>query len=265
MDALNTGSQTPEETPAPDGHNQAMIDKVDQKEQELQQGHQETPPEKILGKFETQADLEKAYQALEKKLSEGSESDPKQPAEGDDKATGDMNEDKASELISKANVNIDAIAEHFYANNELTEDHYTELEKAGIPKAYVDQYISGVQAEGEQMREALMSEVGGEESFQAISQWALANLSEQELSAYNQTMDTGDMEAVRSSVMSLAYRYEKANGKNPQLLGGQGVGTAVVGFESVAQLTEAMKDPRYHRDPAYRKGIEDKLARSNIL
>ena len=36
-------------------------------------------------------------------------------------------------------------------------------------------------------------------------------------------------------------------------------------FESNAQLVEAMNDPRYSRDSAYRKKVADKLGRSNIL
>ena len=36
-------------------------------------------------------------------------------------------------------------------------------------------------------------------------------------------------------------------------------------FGSVAQVTDAMNDPRYSKDPAYRKEVEDKLARSSVI
>ena len=36
-------------------------------------------------------------------------------------------------------------------------------------------------------------------------------------------------------------------------------------FQSVAQVTEAMNDPRYQKDPAFRKEVEDKLARSSVI
>lgn len=259
MEQVNTGAHIPENSESPAGHDQKMIDAVDQKQQELAQLDQQQEQPKILGKFESQADLEKAYQELEQKLGQRQES-PNEP-----KDTGEMDEDKASDLITKANVDIDAMAEHFYANGGLSDDHYAELEKAGIPKAYVDQYIAGVQAEGDQMRDALFAEIGGEENFAAMSQWALNTLSESELRAYNQTMESGDLDSVRSAVLSLAYRFERANGKDPQLLSGQGKGSEGQGFESVAQLTEAMKDPRYQKDPAYRRDVEAKLARSNIF
>ena len=36
-------------------------------------------------------------------------------------------------------------------------------------------------------------------------------------------------------------------------------------FESVHQVTEAMNDPRYAKDPAFRKRVEDKIARSSAV
>lgn len=262
MEQVNTGIDTPENTPAPEGHDDKMIEAVDQKEQTLNQIDQSREQEKILGKFDSQADLEKAYEALEKKLGEKAQDNQEQDGKETD---GEMDEAKASDLIQKANVDIQSIADHYYANGGLADSHYEELEKAGISKAYVDQYISGVEAEGEQMRDALFTEVGGEDTFKAMSDWAVSNLSEQELSAYNDSIDSGNFDTVRSAVMSLAYRFEKSMGKDPNLVSGNGQTTSGNRFESVAQLTEAMKDPRYHSDPAYRNEVEQRLARSSIL
>jgi hypothetical protein len=36
-------------------------------------------------------------------------------------------------------------------------------------------------------------------------------------------------------------------------------------FTSVAQVTEAMSNPKYEKDPAYRKAVADKIARSSVL
>jgi len=36
-------------------------------------------------------------------------------------------------------------------------------------------------------------------------------------------------------------------------------------FRSIAQVTQAMNDPRYEKDPAYRKEVTDRLAKSTIL
>ncbi|MFZ9656653.1 MAG: capsid assembly protein, partial [Limnohabitans sp.] len=36
-------------------------------------------------------------------------------------------------------------------------------------------------------------------------------------------------------------------------------------FESTAQVVEAMSDPKYQADPAFRRKVQEKLARSNVL
>jgi len=95
-------------------------------------------------------------------------------------------------------------------------------------------------------------------------EWAKESLTEQEISRYNRAIDTNDPEIMEQAIMGLAYRYQKENGNAPRLLGGEGAGSSG-GFESVAQLTAAMSDPRYSTDPAYRKQVEQRLARSNIM
>lgn len=257
-EVLNTGGEAT--GAAPEGHDQAMLDAVDRKEAELAKVGTDAPQggnEKILGKFDSQEDLVKAYQELERKLSQQSQQQQTK------QNTTELNEDQANDLIEKAGVNVDAMAEHFYENGGLAEEHYAELEKAGIPREYVDQYIAGVQAEAEKIRDEIFNEVGGEEQFAAMAEWAAANLSKAELDAYNEAVDSGDMSVVRSAVMSLAFRYQRDAGRDPNLVGGNSGG--MTGFESLAQLTAAMKDPRYNTDPAYRREVEQKLARSNIM
>lgn len=260
-DVLNTVGDV--NTGAPEGHDQAMLDAVAQKEAELAGNGKDAPAgdsgeEKLLGKFNSADELAKAYQELERKLSEKGNDKPK-PEDG----PTDLTEDKANELVEAAGLNMDQMAEHYYDNGGLSDDHYEALEKAGIPRAYVDQYIAGVEAQAAQMRDQIFQEVGGEDQFAVMAQWAAANLSDDELSQYNEAVDSGDMSVVRSAVMSLAFRYQREAGRDPQLVGG-GNG-AVGGFESLAQLTEAMKDPRYEKDPAYRREVETKLARSTIF
>lgn len=258
-EVLNTGGEV--SGAAPEGHDQAMLDAVAQKEAELANIGNDAPQggdQKILGKFDSQEELVKAYQELERKLSQQSRQQPKQQHQ-----TTELNEDQANDLIEKAGVNVDAMAEHFYENGQLADEHYAELEQAGIPREYVDQYIAGVQAEAEKIRDEIFNEVGGEENFAAMAEWAVANLTQAELDAYNEAVDSGDMSVVRSAVMSLAFRYQRDVGRDPNLVGGNSGG--MTGFESLAQLTAAMKDPRYTTDPAYRREVEQKLARSNIM
>lgn len=254
-DVLNTGGQP--SGAAPEGHEEAMLNAVAEKEAELAGIGQDAPQgegEKILGKFNSQDDLIKAYQELERKV--GQQTKP-------EAAPQEITEAQANEIVEKAGLNMDEMADHYYANGGLADEHYSALEEAGIPRAYVDQYIAGVEAQANQIRDQIFQEVGGEQEFSAMSEWAAANLTAAELDAYNDAVESGDMSTVRSAVMSLAFRYQKAVGSAPNLVGGNNGG--VTGFESLAQLTAAMKDPRYNTDPAYRREVEQKLARSNIM
>jgi len=69
-----------------------------------------------------------------------------------------------------------------------------------------------------------------------------------------------------SAVRSLKSRYEEANGSEPKTTVTGKTGRATLSrYESIAELQKDMSDPRYQKDPAYRKRVEDKLGRSNIL
>lgn len=256
-EVLNTQGTPNSEAPA--GHDAAMAAAVDQKNAELANLGNDAPKqqEPLLGKFQSVDDLAKAYQELERKLGQ-------KPQEAAKPEVTDLTPEKLDELAQKNGFDIEDMSSYYEANGGLSEDHYAQLEKAGIPRAYVDQYIAGVEAEAERARDSIFQEVGGEQAFQAMSQWALANLSKEDLGRYNLAVESGDMDTVRSAVMSLAYRYQKAVGTNPKLVNGQNGGGAG-GYESLAQLTAAMQDPRYEKDPAYRREVEARLARSNIF
>jgi vacuolar-type H+-ATPase subunit I/STV1 len=242
---------------APEGHDQAMIAKVDEIEKFLQQRQQEEKPpqQKIAGKFNSYDELEKAYRELEKRLG-GNQEQPKGSGEN-------LTEDEALKRVEQANLDLSAMSDYFAQNGALSEDHYAALEKAGIPRTYVDSYIDGVTAKFESDRNALMGKVGGEEQFNSMIAWAKANMSKAEIDAYNRAVESNDLTVVENAILGLAYRYQQEVGRDPKLLGGGNAAGA--GFQSVAQLIEAMKDPRYEKDPAYRRDIEQRLARSNIM
>ena len=241
---------------SPEGHDAAMIAKVDALDNSLQEEQQNREHPKLAGKFASKEELEKAYLELEKKL--GS---PKKEEARVDPSSVDPN--KAEEIAKGAGLDIDQMQQWYSQNGQLSEEHYKALEKSGIPKGIVDQYIAGQEAQAEKYRDSIISKVGGQDNFSAMAEWAKVNMSEQEIAAYNKATSSADMAVVENAVLGLAYRYQSAVGKDPKLLGGQVAGSS--GFQSVAQLTEAMKDPRYEKDPAYRKDVQNRLANSNIM
>lgn len=255
VDTVNTFE---EQDSAPEGHNEAMSAKVDELDkflEEREQGDQiEEPKEKIAGKFESVEDLEKAYKELERKLGQQPKEEMKESP----------SEDAAEEAVERAGLNMEDMSNYYYDNGELSDEHYEALEKAGIPRDYVDAYIEGIEAQTALHQEQILSQVGGAEQYQEMTEWAKANMDEREIDRYNRAIDTNDPEIMEQAIMGLAYRYSKEVGNAPRLLGGEGKGSSG-SFGSVAQLTAAMADPRYAKDPAYRKDVQDRLSRSNIL
>ena len=240
----------------PEGHDAAMIAKVDALDKALQEEQQNQEMPKLAGKFASKEELEKAYLELEKKLgSPKKEEPPVDPSQ--------VTQGKAEEIAKDAGLDINQMQQWYSQNGQLSEEHYKALEKSGIPKEIVDQYIAGQEAQAEKYRDSIISKVGGQDNFNAMAEWAKVNMSEQEIAAYNKATSSADMAVVENAVLGLAYRYQSAVGKDPKLLGGQAAGSS--GFQSVAQLTEAMKDPRYEKDPAYRKDVQNRLANSNIM
>ena len=71
------------------------------------------------------------------------------------------------------------------------------------------------------------------------------------------------MGSILMAVRGLHARYTQVNGTGGTYVMGNTT-TSAGGFQSVAELTEAMKDPKYRSDHAYRQQVQDRLAVSNI-
>jgi hypothetical protein len=64
----------------------------------------------------------------------------------------------------------------------------------------------------------------------------------------------------------LKARYEAKRGVEPQrTLEGRKSNAGTDRYESVAELQEDMRNPKYAKDPAFRSRVEQKLARSDIM
>jgi hypothetical protein len=161
---------------------------------------------------------------------------------------------------------IDSATNEFSENGELSDKTFESLEKAGLPRSFVENYINGQQAVSTQQAAAIQDSVGGEGNYVAMSEWASENLADGELDAYNSIVEGASVEAAKVAVKGLYSQFLAAGGKGPALV--QGSTSAESGakpFGSTAQLTEAMRDKRYNDDPAYREQVEKRLAVSSIF
>ena len=116
----------------------------------------------------------------------------------------------------------------------------------------------------EQDADSLKEAVGGERAYADMMGWASQNLSEEEIAMYDSVMESGDKAAAYFAVEALSNRYDDANGVEGNLLQGKAPTNNDDTFKSQAELVEAMGDPRYSRDPAYRQEVMRRLERSDI-
>jgi|TARA_B100000035_G_scaffold3222_1_gene2768 hypothetical protein len=112
--------------------------------------------------------------------------------------------------------------------------------------------------------EALQDMAGGEQQYEQMLGWASDNLSEAEIDMYDDVMDSGDPAACFFAVQALMARYGDSTGVDGELLTGKSPTTVAQGFRSQAELVQAMSDPRYESDPAYRSDVINKLENSEI-
>lgn len=214
----------------------------------------EQKPEWLPEKFKSAEELAKAYSELEKKFSSSNKEIKEQPK-------------NKSEEVKSESFTLDKYNQEYVEQGSLSEKSYQELAKLGLNKELVDGYIEGQKAISENYQKEIYNEVGSQEQYSQLVDWASKNLSEQEVQSFNEIIETGSVQAMRLAVRGLMATagMKQSTPQKQDLFQGDSDYVSADAFNSIAQVTNAMNDPRYERDPAYRKEVTDKLARSSVL
>lgn len=234
-----------------DAHNQEMIDLVSEKEI-VPPGME--PQDKFGGDYEK---LMESYQQLEKKL--GQPGQPEVEAVESDLSIPQAPEDGAFDMA--------ALQQEYMSTGSLTDNSYQQLEDAGISREYADTYIAGVKALGEQIGNNVKASVGGDAEYSNMVEWAKANYNQDQIQAYDKAVNSGDVNTAIMAAKGLRSDYTNTAGSEGTTYGGtqaepEGSGNV---FRSNAEVTSAMKDPRYEYDTAYRQDVLNRLERSDIF
>jgi hypothetical protein len=247
-DQINTFQ---EEAPESTEHQQAMLDRERGAEVD------ESRPEWLPEKFKSVEDMAKAYASLESKLGQGTQEEVTEEAPTE-------NPTEVAELLDSKGLDFSEFQQEYYDNGTLSDDAYVALEEAGFPPSMVDSWIAGQDALAAQQTGEMYSLVGGAEEYATMVQWARDTLPPEEVDAYNATMSGQSPSVIRMAVQGLFARYRSM--AEPNLIQG-GTSSASTGgkFESTAQMTAAMRDPRYANDPAYRQAVATKLQKSSLF
>ena len=244
-----------------------MVDRAEGKKPEAPAEPAEE--EKLFaGKYKSIEDLEKGYLELQKAYSGRSKDDPPAEPEGKTEESMELPPKNEGEEAVPDGIDFEKYTKSFVENGRLTEEDYAELaEKHKLPKAVVDVYVAGLQAEMSNRASAAVKAVGSQEEFEAVRQWASNSLSDAEYEAtQNAIRNARSAEELGVIYGNLAYRYRQANPGEPSLVAGNApVAPAVAGYRSRAEMTKAINDPRYQEDEGYRAEVERKIARSNFI
>ena len=226
--------------------------------------------ELLAGKYKNAEDLEKAYVELQKKLGDKEEKEDTE-ASNKEEVTDEKEEPQEK---SEAYSLIESASDEYYNNGEALSPETLEKFKGMSSQDLVEGYIQMVKNNPQTNQpdvdvttteiNKIQNSVGGEAQYNNLVTWASQNLKENEIKAFDDLVGTGNAAAIQLGVDALKSRYEAVNGYEGRRLTGKAADTSGDVFRSQAQLVEAMSDPRYDRDPAYRQDVVAKLERSDI-
>ena len=216
----------------------------------------------LAGKFKDAEALEQAYIELQKKLGETNE----------DESVRDEEETAEEEVEANPTVDLINEASKLYAEKgELTPEimeQFTSMSSTDLVNAYMEMQGNLPAAESPDLTDGevnqIKNSVGGEEGYNQLMQWSGENLDQADIEAFDALVESGNARLIRLAVSGLKSEMEKAVGFDGEMVTGRAPNQPADVFRSQAEVVEAMGDPRYDRDPAYRNDVFEKLSRSNI-
>ena len=218
------------------------------------------------GKFENAQELENAYLELQRKLGSNDDDEVEDTTLDEDEVDYDEATVAGIELITEA-------SDEYYANegqvSAETMQKFQEMSSSDLVNAYMAIQENNPDQGGysPDLTDAEMNSVynsaGGEAEYNRLTAWAADNVSESKLEAFNDIIDRGNATAIQIAVAGLRSEYEAQEGYEGRMLQGRAA-APTSGFRSQAEVVQAMSDPRYDSDPAYRQDVYDKLERSNV-
>ena len=254
----------------------------------------------LAGKYKTTEDLEKAYKELETKLGKQDkglerddvpepedtteEKEPQLTKEDFYNEDGSVNYEttekaygkQLSDVFQANEIDPMQMTEYFIENNgTLSDDMYSKLGEAGIPKSAIDQYLEGArQSAGITQEPELpllnndeVAEVkaiaGGEEGYEQLMSWASDNMSEADANNFDEIIQLQNKAAAKFAVKALMGQYEDAVGRDSTLIQGK-QSTPQEVYRSMAEVVRDMGNPLYDTDEAYRDDVRRKLEVSNL-
>ena len=274
----NPQISTPEQLEGLVGPGQENILEEFVQEQEAAQNN-----DKILGKFNTQEDLAKAYTELEKRVGQQPKNEtPEPPVEQTDdnytaEAASELYGKEYVDALSEKGVDMADIMKRADSGEDISANYDTLAEVFNVPKAVVENYVNAAQQtqmpapgltpeDGVEVRNA----IGGDEAFAEVTQWVEKNVDKQTLENYNKIADTNKEAALWALKFFQAQMKSPGSVVEPKLYGGGNVPSQST-YESKQQVLDAMNKTNskgqrlYDVDEAYRDKVAKILLNSDVF
>ena len=233
---------------------------------------------RYAGKYKSAEDLERGYLELQKKLGEGtptSEEEGAEPTEDAPEEASEETEDEVRPVDTTETVKLleGATTEYYSNESGLTPETYEKLSQLS-GKELLDSWIAYTKSTEEAASQQalfqadvdrVMTAVGGQTEYNQMLGWAKDNLNPTEVAAYDAVVAGNNPDAIYWAALGLKSKYTDSVGYEGKQVTGKRAPTANEMFRSHAELARAINNPKYRDDPAYRRDVEDKLARSGEL
>ena len=172
-----------------------------------------------------------------------------------------------SKALTAKGVDFKAITAEYDNNGGLSKETYDKLSEAGYPKEVIDGIIKANEVVAEQFVNTVVEYAGGHQTYQQISSWMEANLSQSEIKAYNKALDKGDLGTIKLFLSGVKSKLAHTTGTaNRTIMGGTGATPSQSkGFANKQEMIEALSDRRYGVDPEYTRQCERKVLYSNFI
>lgn len=227
------------------------------------------------GDEQIEADITEEGEEAPEDKPENGEDDPLKDAPENDPADADLvkkvsqSQEALGEItkdLSAKGVDVDAIMEEFNEKEGLSDASYEALAKAGMSRVVVDSIIAGQVAVANSFANSLLASAGGEKGLEVLAQFAIQT-DPASVDAYNAAVDRRDLATAKALLNSWkAQRSSRLGTANKQITGRPAQKASTVkGFENRQEMTKAMSDPRYGRDPAFTREVERKVGASTFF
>ena len=226
-------------------------------------------PDWLPDKFNSVEDLARAYSQLEQQFHNSNEetqlSTEQERFQNED--VPDILETSPSQvhkLLDDRGLAFEVFQQEYNETGTLSKEALSALEEQGISEQVVATWIQGQEAVAEQTIQEIHTNVGGQDNYNLMMEWATGNLQPWEIDSFNSQIENLDANS-HLAVLGMYARYQNSEGIPPNLMLGEVGQDISPRYESLAELTSAMSDPKYISDPAYRARVAQRLTHSTVL